>query len=294
MASDTLAGSTRTDAEISGLDRLEIAGREKPPSRAVRVWAATWPKFAALALAIAIWQAVVWSGWKDPWALPGPGVVFADLGRYLVSSALWEGLATTGRRALVGFAAAVAVGLLLGLGVARVKVLRAALGSMITALQTMPSIAWFPLAILLFQLSEQAIFFVVVLGAAPSVANGVIHGVDYVPPLLVRAGRNLGARGLNLYRYVIAPAALPAIVAGLKQGWAFAWRSLMAGELLVVIAERTSIGAQLTYARDFSDAPRLMSIMIVILVVGLVVDAAFGAADKAIRRRWGVLDQAGN
>jgi NitT/TauT family transport system permease protein len=294
MASDTLAGSPRTDAEISGLDALETAGREKAPSRLRRAWSATWPKLAALALAVALWQAVVWTGWKDPWALPGPVVVFEDLGHYLVSSALWEGLATTARRAAVGFAAAVAVGLLLGLAVARVKVLRAALGSMITALQTMPSIAWFPLAILLFQLSEEAIFFVVVLGAAPSVANGVIHGVDYVPPLLVRAGRNLGARGLNLYRYVIAPAALPAIVAGLKQGWAFAWRSLMAGELLVVIATRTSIGAQLTYARELNEAPRLMAIMIVILVVGLLVDAAFGAADKAIRRRWGVLDQAGN
>ncbi|MEU1684301.1 ABC transporter permease [Micromonospora sp. NPDC005707] len=294
MASDTLAGAPRTDAEISGLDALEIAGREKAPSRLRRLWSATWPKLAALALAIALWQAVVWSGWKDPWALPGPAPVFADLGHYALSSALWEGLATTARRAAVGFAAAVAVGLLLGLAVARVKVLRAALGSMITALQTMPSIAWFPLAILLFQLSEQAIFFVVVLGAAPSVANGVIHGVDYVPPLLVRAGRNLGARGLNLYRYVIAPAALPAIVAGLKQGWAFAWRSLMAGELLVVIATRTSIGAQLTYARELSEATRLMAIMIVILVVGIAVDAAFGAADKAIRRRWGVLDQAGN
>ena len=294
MASDTLAGAPRTDAEISGLDALEIAGREKAPSRLRRVWSATWPKLAALALAVALWQAVVWTGWKDPWALPGPLVVFEDLGHYLASPALWHGLATTARRAAVGFAAAVSVGLLLGLAVARVKVLRAALGSMITALQTMPSIAWFPLAILLFQLSEQAIFFVVVLGAAPSVANGVIHGVDYVPPLLVRAGRNLGARGLNLYRYVIAPAALPAIVAGLKQGWAFAWRSLMAGELLVVIATRTSIGAQLTYARELSEAPRLMAIMIVILVVGLLVDAAFGAADKAIRRRWGVLDQAGN
>ncbi|MFD2767370.1 ABC transporter permease [Micromonospora eburnea] len=294
MASDTLAGSSRTDAEITGLDALEIAGREQSPTRLRRAWSALWPKLAALALAIAIWQGVVWTGWKDPWALPGPATVFADLGHYLVSSALWDGLATTGRRAAVGFAAAVAVGLTLGLAVARVKVLRAALGSMITALQTMPSIAWFPLAILLFQLSEQAIFFVVVLGAAPSVANGVIHGVDYVPPLLVRAGRNLGARGLNLYRYVIAPAALPAIVAGLKQGWAFAWRSLMAGELLVVIATRTSIGAQLTYARELSEAPRLMAIMIVILVVGLGVDAAFGAADKAIRRRWGVLDQAGN
>jgi NitT/TauT family transport system permease protein len=294
MASDTIVGTTRSDAEISGLDALEIAGQERGPSRLRQLWSATWPKVAALALTIAGWQFVVWTGWKDPWALPGPATVFADLGHYLASAALWEGLATTGRRAAVGFAAAVAVGLLLGLGVARVKVLRAALGSMITALQTMPSIAWFPLAILLFQLSEQAIFFVVVLGAAPSVANGVIHGVDYVPPLLVRAGRNLGARGLNLYRYVIAPAALPAIVAGLKQGWAFAWRSLMAGELLVVIATKTSIGAQLTYARELNEAPRLMAIMIVILVVGLVVDAAFGAADKAIRRRWGVLDQAGN
>ncbi|MEV0154384.1 ABC transporter permease [Micromonospora sp. NPDC050686] len=292
MASDTLAGTPRTEAEISGLDALEIAGRRTTSSRLRRAWSALWPKLAALALAIAFWQAVVWAGWKDPWALPGPAVVFQDLAEYLASPALWHGLATTGRRATVGFAAAVAVGLVLGLAVARVKVLRAALGSMITALQTMPSIAWFPLAILLFQLSEEAIFFVVVLGAAPSVANGVIHGVDYVPPLLVRAGRNLGARGLDLYRYVIAPAALPAIVAGLKQGWAFAWRSLMAGELLVVIATRTSIGAQLTYARELNEAPRLMAVMIVILVLGLVVDAAFGAADKAVRRRWGVLDQA--
>ncbi|MEH0983399.1 ABC transporter permease [Micromonospora sp. CPCC 205556] len=294
MASDTLITTARSDAEISGLDALEIAGREKETSRAARLWAATWPKAAALALAVGIWQGTFWLEWKDPWALPAPGTVFADLWNYLFTAALWDGLATTGRRALMGFAVAVAVGLVLGLGVARVRVLRAALGSMITALQTMPSIAWFPLAIVLFQLSEEAIFFVVVLGAAPSVANGVIHGVDYVPPLLIRAGRNLGARGLNLYRYVIAPAALPAIVAGLKQGWAFAWRSLMAGELLVVIAEKTSIGAQLTYARDFSDSPRLMAIMIVILVVGLLVDAAFGAADKAIRRRWGVLDQAGD
>jgi NitT/TauT family transport system permease protein len=297
MANDTFAATTEATAgtgTISGLDALEIAAQEKGATRAGRLWAATWPKFAALALALGLWQVVVWSGWKDPWALPGPVTVFQDLGGYFLTTALWDGLATTARRAAIGYTAAVAVGLVLGLAVARVRILRAALGSMITALQTMPSIAWFPLAILLFQLSEQAIFFVVVLGAAPSVANGVIHGVDYVPPLLVRAGRNIGARGFNLYRYVIAPAALPAIVAGLKQGWAFAWRSLMAGELLVVIATKTSIGAQLTYARELSEAPRLIAIMIVILVLGLVVDTAFGAADKAIRRRWGVLDQAGN
>ncbi|MFI6238658.1 ABC transporter permease [Micromonospora sp. NPDC050795] len=293
MASDTLTSSARTDAEITGLDALEIAGRDKEVSRGARIWAATWPKLAALAIAIAAWQLVVLSGWKPPYSLPGP----LEVGRELITQAqgpqLWDGLLTTLRRAAVGYVFSVAVGLLLGLAVARSTVLRAAIGSMITALQTMPSIAWFPLAILLFELSEKAIFFVVVLGAAPSIANGVISGVDYVPPLLKRAGRNLGARGLNLYRYVIAPAALPAIVAGLKQGWAFSWRSLMAGELLVVGISQTSLGAQLTYSRELSDSPWLLSTMIVILVVGLVVDAAFGAADKAIRRRWGVLDQAG-
>ncbi|MFE9688315.1 ABC transporter permease [Micromonospora sp. NPDC005806] len=293
MASDTLAGTPRTDAEISGLDALEIAGREKPTSRAARIWSATWPKLAALAIAIGVWQLVVWSGWKPPYSLPGPVTVGQELLRQASGPQLWEGIATTLRRAAVGYVFSVGVGLLVGLAVARSRVLRAAIGSMITALQTMPSIAWFPLAILLFELSEQAIFFVVVLGAAPSIANGVISGVDYVPPLLVRAGRNLGARGLNLYRYVIAPAALPAIVAGLKQGWAFSWRSLMAGELIVVGISKTSLGAQLTYARELSDAPWLLSTMIVILMVGLLVDAAFGAADKAIRRRWGVLDQAG-
>ncbi|RAO19989.1 ABC transporter permease [Micromonospora noduli] len=293
MASDTLTSSARTDAEITGLDALEIAGRDKEASRGARIWAATWPKLAALAIAIAAWQIVVWTGWKPPYSLPPP----LEVGRELVAQAqgpqLWDGLLTTLQRAALGYVFSVAVGLLLGLAVARSTVLRAAIGSMITALQTMPSIAWFPLAILLFELSEKAIFFVVVLGAAPSIANGVISGVDYVPPLLVRAGRNLGARGLNLYRYVIAPAALPAIVAGLKQGWAFSWRSLMAGELLVSGISQTSLGAQLTYSRELSDAPWLLSTMIVILVVGLVVDAAFGAGDKAIRRRWGVLDQAG-
>ena len=100
----------------------------------------------------------------------------------------------------------------------------------------MPSIAWFPLAILLFKLSEEAILFVVVIGAAPSVANGLISGIDHIPPLWLRAGRVLGAKGLSAYRHVVLPAALPEFVSGLKQGWAFAWRSLLAGELLVIIA----------------------------------------------------------
>ncbi|GAA4680213.1 ABC transporter permease [Phytohabitans rumicis] len=291
MANDLLAAKAEAKT-LSGLDALEIASQQKVTTRAGRIWANLWPKFAAIGLVILVWQILVWFEWKPTYSLPSPAMVFGDLGEYVTQEAFWSGLATTGRRAAVGFGAALTIGLLLGLAVARIRILRAAIGSMITAMQTMPSIAWFPLAILLFQLSEQAIFFVVVLGAAPSIANGVIYGLDYIPPLLLRAGRNVGARGLSLYRYVIVPAALPAIIAGLKQGWAFAWRSLMAGELLVVIASKTSIGFQLTAARELADAERLMSIMIEILVLGILVDAAFGAADRAVRRRWGVLDRA--
>jgi NitT/TauT family transport system permease protein len=152
----------------------------------------------------------------------------------------------------------------------------------------MPSIAWFPLAIVLFQLSEQAILFVVVLGAAPSIANGVIAGVDYVPPLLLRAGRNIGARGFGLYRFVIGPASLPHIVSGLKQGWAFCWRSLMAGELLVIIPGRPAVGTSLEQHRGLSEYPEMMADMVVILLLGLLVDVAFSAADRAVRRRWGI------
>ena len=172
--------------------------------------------------------------------------------------------------------------------------MRLAFGSFVTGLQTMPSVAWFPLALLLFKRSEGAILFVVVLGAAPAIANGVISGIDHVPPLLLRAGRVLGARGFGLYRTVVLPASLPSMLSGFKQGWAFAWRSLMAGELLVIILGKQSIGVQMQTARDLADSPGLLASMVVILVIGIVVDAlVFSTADKAIRRRHGLLDRAG-
>jgi len=281
---------SRTAEELAGLDALDLdVGRAQ--TRIEKIWANAWPKLAAIGIALTIWQLVVWSGWKDSWVLPGPAPVFEEmLRRATTGGDFWSSILTTGRRAVVGFAFATVLGLLLGLAVARSRILRAAIGSFITGLQTMPSIAWFPLAIVLFKLSESAMFFVVVLGAAPSIANGVISGVDFVSPVLVRAGRNLGARGLELYRYVIGPASLPAIVAGLKQGWAFAWRSLMAGELLVFIAERPAIGANLQHARDESDMPWMLSTMIVILVVGILVDSLFNVANNRIRRRWGLAD----
>jgi NitT/TauT family transport system permease protein len=176
----------------------------------------------------------------------------------------------------------------IGILVARVGPLRLAVGAMITGLQTMPSISWFPLAILLFGLDERAITFVVVLGAAPSIANGVISGIDHVPAAYSRLGRVLGAGPAEQYRFITLPAALPAYVSGLTQGWAFAWRSLMAGELLVIIAGRPSLGASLEFARQFSQADRLLATMLVVLVLGMLVDGVFAAASRRIRQRWGM------
>ena len=196
----------------------------------------------------------------------------------------------TGRRAAVGFAVALAVGVVVGSVVASSRIARSAIGSMITGLQTMPSIAWFPLAIMLFGLSEEGILFVVVLGAAPSIANGLITGVDHVPPILLRAGQVMGARGWTRFRHVVLPASLPSFIGGLKQGWAFAWRSLMAGELLVTLGV-AGVGYLLAQYRSVYDAPALIAIMIVILVIGIVVDAAcFGTLDRWVRRRHGLME----
>jgi len=123
----------------------------------------------------------------------------------------------------------------------------------------------------------------------PSIANGVISGVDYVPSLLVRAGRNLGAGGLSLYRHVVLPAALPSIVSGLKQGWAFAWRSLLAGELMVAIAYRPSLGQYLYQSRELGDTSYMIAFMVTILVIGIAVDAVFSGIERGIRRRRGVV-----
>jgi sulfonate transport system permease protein len=253
-----------------------------------RLWAWSWPKLAAVGLVLGLWQVVYWSGWRPDYVLPSPATALQTLGELITTGRFWQSVATTLTRALVGFSVALAVGTLLGVLVARIRVLRLAMGALITGLQTMPSIAWFPLAILMFGMTERAILFVVVLGAAPSIANGVISGIDNVPPAFTRLGRVLGAGPIDQYRYITLPAALPHYVSGLTQGWAFAWRSLMAGELLVIIATRPSLGGTLEYARQMSQADRLLAMMIVVLVIGMVVDGVFSSAARRLRKRWGL------
>ncbi len=265
-------------------------GTDRQPSLGRRVWTATWPKVAAIGIAIFLWQVVVWSGWKEEYILPGPGATFRALGELIADGTVGEAISITMQRAAVGFALALVIGVVIGSIVASSKIVRSAVGSLITGLQTMPSIAWFPLAIVLFSFSEQAITFVVVLGAAPSIANGLIAGVDHVNPILLRAGRVMGARGVKAYRHVVLPASFPSFVGGLKQGWAFAWRSLMAGELLGVVTGEPSIGFLLQNYRNLADYDAMMAMMVVILVVGIVVDAVFfGTLDRWVRGRYGLL-----
>jgi NitT/TauT family transport system permease protein len=247
-----------------------------------------WPQLAAAVLIIAAWEIVVLSGWKPDYILPGPLPVFERLAQDASQGDFWAGVAVTLRRALEGYGIALVVGSLIGILVARVAVLRRAVGSAILGFQSMPSIAWFPLAILLFQLSEAAILFVVILGAAPSIAGGLLSGIDHVQPLLVRVGRVMGARGFRLYRHVILPAALPAFIGGMKQGWAFAWRSLMAGEILVIVNHQASLGQQIQFARDLADSEQLLALLVVIFVIGIAIDSLFGALDREVRRRYGL------
>jgi NitT/TauT family transport system permease protein len=260
-------------------------------SRSARLWASAWPQLGAAGLVVLAWQLLVWTGWRPEYVLPGPVSVFSRLFHDLRSSALWMAIGITLERAAIGYLIATVVGSLLGVAMVRIRILRAAMGSLITGLQSMPSVAWFPLAILFFRLSEAAILFVVVLGAAPAIANGLLAGVDHIQPLVLRAGRVLGARGVNLYTRVLFPAALPGFVAGLKQGWAFAWRSLMAGELLVIIGNSPSLGVRLQFAREFSDAQELLASMVVVLVIGVFVDSVlFGSAERTIRAHRGLIE----
>lgn len=275
-------GATPTSLDSPApLDRQSTTKRRAGARRFI-------PPAMAVALVFVIWQGVYLSGWRPPYVLPAPLEVVERLIEMLGQEKFWLSLSITMGRAGIGFAVAVAVGTAVGLSVAHSRLLRSAIGSLITGMQTMPSIAWFPFAILIFGLGEQAILFVIVLGAAPSIANGLISGIDEIPRNLLRNAKSMAVRGASLYWHIVLPAALPGYVAGLKQGWSFAWRSLMAGELLVIIASRPSLGASLQYSREFSDTPGLMAIMLVILIVGMAVDQVFTRITAGLLHRRGL------
>lgn len=275
------------EARISGLDELALADALRTPHGRT-LWRAVWPKLLAVAAVVGVWQAAVWSHHWSSYVLYGPGPTISYLGHLVGSGAFWSSLVVTGRRAAEGFVLAMAIGASVGIVTARSWVVRSAIASLLTGLQSMPTIVWPLFGAMLLGLSNGAILLVVVLGTSPFVARAILSGFDQVQPILVRAGRSLGARRLSLVRHVILPAAFPSVVTALQQGWAFTWRTLMTAEVLIPVAGKLGIGTKLDNAYSQQYFQVMLAYMLVILLVGIAVDAVFARADRSVRARWGL------
>ena len=277
----------------AGLDALETETRSEQ-SRLRKTWSATWPPLVALELLVGLWQLAYTAGIKEPYQLPSPADVWRALRDSAASGDLAEGVYNSLRRGGLGFLASLAIGTPLGLLIARVRPVRRAIGPLISGLQSLPSVAWVPAAIIWFGLSDATIYAVVLLGAVPSIANGMVSGIDQIPPLYERVGRVLGARGLTAARFVLLPAAMPGYVGGLRQGWAFSWRSLMAAELIARSPDLgLGLGQLLDQGRQLSDMAMVFSGILTILVVGIAVElCVFAPVERRVLRRRGLLAHA--
>ena len=272
----TVPGPADTRELEAGLDALQT--EKTSPSRGRWRGRAVLGPLLAVGVFLAIWQVVVWLDLKPTYVLPGP----ADVARAF--ALMWQrgdvqvAILTSLERGLIGFVVAVLIGTPLGFVVARVAWVRAAFGPIITGLQVLPSVAWVPAAIIWFGLSDATVYFVILMGAVPSVINGLVAGVDHVPPLFRGVGRVLGAGPIQMVRWVILPAALPAYLAGLRQGWAFSWRSLMAAEIIAVGGTiGFGLGSLLQQGRELQAMSIVFAAILLILAVGVLIELVFFA-----------------
>lgn len=249
-----------------------------------------WPRLALVAVILGLWWLVVALGVFDPDLFPSPTDVWNALTAHLWGA---DGLLVAAGKSLtrlaIGLAVAIVLGTSIGLAMASWKAIQRSVGTLMVALQALPSIAWLSLALLWFgQRSARAIVYVVILGAFPAIAIATASSVRLVPPVLIRAGRTLGASGWELQRSVIFPAAVPGYVGGLQQAWAFGWRALLAGELIATGAR--GLGQSLAEAGQAQDAALILATMVVIAVVGLLVDLGLSSIDRRLRTRRGLRD----
>ncbi len=233
-----------------------------------------------------IYRAKIWS----PVLVPSP----LSVGRYLYEAiqdgTLWDATLVTMKRLLLGYAFGIALGLPIGLLTARFRLLGDTIGLVALGLQTLPSVCWVPLALLWFGQTEAAMFFVVVMGTLWSMIIATDNGVRNVPPIYSRAARTMGSSGLHVWLRVMLPASLPFIVSGMKQGWAFAWRSLMAAEIYVTILSGFGLGNLLHYGRELNAMEQVIGIMLVIIAIGLLADKIlFSPWERLLHRRWGTV-----
>jgi NitT/TauT family transport system permease protein len=234
------------------------------------------------------WELLSRYGPWPHWLFPGPLVVAASVQAMLADGRLPAAAARSLARLAQGYAISAVLGVPLGVAMARSETFRRMLRPAVLGLQALPSICWLPLAILWFGLSEQAILFVVVMGSLLAISIATEDAVTGVDPVLLRAAGTLGVRGPRFHLGVLLPAALPGILTGLKLGWSFAWRALMAGELLFVAG---GLGQLLQNGREVLDAAQVMGVMVAIVAIGTTVDRVlFRIVELRVRRRWGLLE----
>ncbi len=280
-----------TRAVGAGLDALEGAAQPAPgPSAGRRFVRTVLPPVVFLAALVGVWQLAYLAEVKPPYALPGPAqvaeVFWASLVDGRAAGAIWTSLSRGG----LGFAMSLVVGTLLGLAMWWSTWLRRAIGPIVSGLQSLPSVAWVPAAIIWFGLTDATIYAVVLLGAVPSIANGLLSGMKQVPPLFDRVGRVLGLSGLGRTRYVLLPAALPGYLGGLRQGWAFAWRSLMAAELITYSpALGQGLGQLLNLGRELQQMSLVITSIGLILAVGIAIELlVFAPIERRVLTRRGL------
>ncbi|MFD9241228.1 ABC transporter permease [Streptomyces sp. NPDC059556] len=293
MASTDTAATVKKDDLAgleAGLDALDAVEIRRTPVREVLL-KKVFPPTLAVVLVLAVWQILVSAKITEETKLPEPSAVWDGLTDMWLQGTLLEVIWTSVSRGLAGFLLALAIGTPLGLLVARVKFVRAAIGPILSGLQSLPSVAWVPPAVLWFGLNDAMMFTVILLGAVPSIANGLVSGVDQVPPLFLRAGRTMGATGLRGTWHVTLPAALPGYLAGLKQGWAFSWRSLMAAEIIASSPDLgLGLGQLLENGRNNIDLPGVFLAILLILVVGIAIDLLiFSPLERWVLRSRGLL-----
>lgn len=273
----------------AGLDRLQSDESDHRPR-----WRATLskvlPPIVLLLVLLGAWQTYVVLAAPRPDIAPGPLQVAGALGEAWDSGRLQEAVATSLERGVIGFLIAIAVGTPLGLLLAEWKPLRRAAGPLISGLTVLPSVAWVPAAIIWFGLSDATVYFVILMGAIPSIVNGLLSGIDQVPPQLRRVGTVLGASRWQLATVVVLPAALPGYVAGLKQGWAFSWRSLMAAEIITVGGSiGFGLGSMLNQSRELADLASVLGTILLILAIGILIELAiFGPLERRMLRSRGL------
>lgn len=241
--------------------------------------------FAAL---VALWQVLVSAQIWSPVLLPPPLDVAKYLWQATVDGTLAEGAWVTMKRLLLGYGIGCIIGLPLGLATSRSKHLSDTIGVLALGLQTLPSVCWVPLALLWFGQSEAAMLFVVIMGTLWSVLIAVDNGARSLPPIYVRAARTMGSKGLHTLVKVILPASLPFVLSGMKQGWAFAWRSLMAAEIYVTLLTGYGLGHLLHFGRELNAMDQVIGIMLIIVLIGLAADKVmFSPWEKWLHQRWG-------